>query len=84
MLTNGQKQFLKGYRLESTTLLFNGDVIAFKQTGVGSDSDNVVQIGGVDKAVIPVSNIINKDINTNHQGAEKILEDMKQKRLIKN
>ena len=28
--------------------------------------------------------IINKDINTNHQGAEKILEDMKQKRLIKN
>ncbi|MBE6139180.1 MAG: hypothetical protein E7174_01555 [Firmicutes bacterium] len=83
MLIGGQKQLLKGDKLESKTLMYEGEIIAFKQTGVGSECDNVIQIGKLDKALIPVDSILNEDVNIKYNETEKILDTVKQKIIKK-
>jgi len=63
--------------------MYEGEIIAFKQTGVGSECDNVIQIGKLDKALIPVDSILNEDVNIKYNETEKILDTVKQKIIKK-
>lgn len=83
MLIGGQKQLLKGDKLESKTLMYDGKIIAFKQTGVGSECDNVIQIGKLDNTLIPVNLILNEDINIKYNETENVLSNVKQKIIKK-
>jgi len=83
MLIGGQKQLFKGDKLESKTLVYDGEIIAFKQTGVGSECDNVIQIGKLDNALIPVDSILNEDINIKYNETENVLSNVKQKIIKK-
>lgn len=83
MLIGGQKQLLKGDKLESKTLMYDGKIIAFKQTGVGSECDNVIQIGKLDKTLIPINSILNEDVNIKYNETEKVLDNVKQKIIKK-
>lgn len=83
MLIGGQKQLLKGDKLESKTLMYDGEIIAFEQTGVGSECDNVIQIGKLDNALIPVNSILNEDINIKYNETESVLNNVKQKIIKK-
>ena len=69
--------------MESQTLIFNDEIIAFKQTGVGSECDNVIEIGDFDTALNSVQKIIDEDVEVDYKGAQEILEDLEQKNLIK-
>jgi hypothetical protein len=54
--SNGYYRSLKtGDEFKSETLLYNGDVIAYKQTGSGIDSLNVVEEGNFDIALRTIS-----------------------------
>ena len=83
MLMGDQKQLLKGDKLESKALVYEGEIIAFKQTGVGSECDNVIQIGKLDNALIPVNSILNEDINIEYNETESVLNNVKQKIIKK-
>lgn len=83
MLMGDQKQLLKGDKLESKTLIYEGEIIAFKQTGVGSECYNVIQIVKLDKTLIPVNSILNEDVNIKYNETEKVLDNVKQKIIKK-
>lgn len=83
MLVGGQKQLLKGDKLESKTLMYDGEIIAFKQTGVGSECNNVIQIGKLDITLIPVNSILNRDINIKYNETKMVLDNVKQKIIKK-
>ena len=50
---DGQKQIKKGDNFSSTAIYYNNELVAYKQTGAGSECANVKQatIGDVDKAL---------------------------------
>lgn len=56
-LINGQKEINKGDTLASTAIYYDGELVAYQQTGAGSDSQNVIDatVGNVDVALQTVS-----------------------------
>lgn len=52
-LNNTAKNVLEGDKLSSTAIYYNDDLIAYKQTGIGSNDENVVNAtkGNVDTAI---------------------------------
>lgn len=61
--TNENRQINKGDKIEAVALLYEDEVIAFKQTGVGSDCENVTKtfIGDIDSAIYGVDTILSSD-----------------------
>ena len=52
-LNNNAKNVLEGDKLSSTAIYYNDDLIAYKQVGIGSTDENVVNAtkGDVDTAI---------------------------------
>lgn len=65
--------------IQNTLKELNGEIIAFKQTGVGSECDNVIEIGNLDIALKSMDSILDDDINVNYKEAETTLDDMNKK-----
>lgn len=67
MYTNGQLPIEKGDNLSSIAIYYDNELIAFKQTGVGSDSQNVLDatIGNVDLALKEVKDEFNLSTTQN-------------------
>ncbi len=55
-LDSDQKEIKKGDTLSSTAIYYNGELVAYQQTGAGSDSQNVIDatVGDVDLALSTV------------------------------
>lgn len=51
--------------------MYDAEIIVLKQTGVGSERDNVIQIGKFDMTIIPV----NADTNIKYNETEKVLDN---------
>lgn len=56
-LINGQKEITKGDTFASTAIYYDGELVAYQQTGAGSNSQNVLDatLGNVDEALQTVS-----------------------------
>ena len=61
MISDGQKEIKKGDNMSSIAIYYEGELVAYKQTGVGSECNNVLEgtIGDVDLALKKVSQFEN-------------------------
>lgn len=71
----GDKCFKKGDVLEAVSIIYDGVLVGFKQTGIGSYCKNITNIGNVENCIIDLDNVYDKDINIKYKDKDKILEE---------
>ena len=74
-LKSGDICFKKDDVLESVSIIYDGVLASYKQTGCGSNCKNIINIGNIDDCIVDLDNVYDKDINIKYKDKDKIIDE---------